>query len=125
MIIAPKRMHIIIWNFVTFPKYQKHKKLEKDWVQMFNPTPPGEGGMKNEVIEKSIGELKLQNMIFRTYKNKTKSKIWALYLKNWASYGTFRDTTWGENLYQARFSNLKLSSSFEIWVHFFASEPNS
>ena len=41
---------------------------------MFNPTPPGEGGMKNEVIKKSIGELKLQNMIFRTHKNKTKSK---------------------------------------------------
>ena len=28
------------------------------------------------------------------------------------SYGTFCDATWGENLYQARFSNLKISVSF-------------
>ena len=28
---------------------------------------PGEGGIKNEVIKKLVGELKLQNMIFRTH----------------------------------------------------------
>ena len=31
---------------------------------MFNPTPPGEGDIKNELIEKIVGELKLQNMNF-------------------------------------------------------------
>ena len=41
---------------------------------MFNPTPPGEGGIKNEVIEKFVGEFGLLNMIFRTRHNKTKSK---------------------------------------------------
>ena len=36
--------------------------------------PPGEVGIKNEVIEKLVGELRLQNMIFRTLKDKKKSK---------------------------------------------------
>ena len=49
-------------------------------------------------------------MIFKALKNK--SKRWALYFENWASYGTFCDATWGENLYQARFSNLKISVIF-------------
>ena len=88
------------------------KILSKIWVQLFYPYPPWEGGIKNGVIEKVVGELKLQNMIFKAHKNKAKSKRWALYLENWASYGTFRDATWGENLYQARFSNLKISVSF-------------
>ena len=59
-----------------------------------------------------FGEPKLQNMIFKAHKNKAKSKRWALYLENWASYDTFRVATWGENLYQTRFSNLKISVSF-------------
>ena len=59
-----------------------------------------------------VGEPKLQNMIFKAHKNKAKSKRWALYLENWASYDTFRVATWGENLYQTRFSNLKISVSF-------------
>ena len=33
-----------------------------------------EGGIKNGVIEKLVGELKLQNMIFKAHKNKAKSK---------------------------------------------------
>ena len=60
----------------------KTKILDKIWVQLFNHTPLGEGGIKNEVIEKSVKDFKLQNMIFRARKNKTKSKRWALYLKN-------------------------------------------
>ena len=59
-----------------------------------------------------IVELKLQNMIFKAHKNKAKSKRWALYLENWVSYDTFCVATWGENLYQTRFSNLKISVSF-------------
>ena len=65
-------------KFLDFSKISKTKILEKIWVQIFNPPPPGEGGIKNEVIEKPLGELKLQNMYFRTHKNKTKSKRWDL-----------------------------------------------
>ena len=54
----------------------------------------------------------MQNIIFKPHKNKTKFKRWALFLENWSSYGTFRDATWGKNLYQAKFSNLKISVSF-------------
>ena len=57
--------------------------LGKIWVQIFNPTHPGEGGIKNEVIEKFVRELKFQNMIFRTHDDKNESKRWALCLKNW------------------------------------------
>ena len=63
--------------------------MDKILVQIFYPTPPWEGGIKNEVIEKLVGGLKLQNMNFRTHTNKTKSKIWALYLKHWGSYRIF------------------------------------
>ena len=48
--------------------------MTKFEFKFLNPTPFWEGGIKNEVIEKSLRELKLQNMNFRTHKNKTKSK---------------------------------------------------
>ena len=44
---------------------------KKTLVQIFIPTTPWEGGINNKVPEKSVGE---QNMIFRTHKNRTKSK---------------------------------------------------
>ena len=81
--------------------------------------PVGEKKLK---FWKFVGEPKLQNMIFKAHKNKAKSKRWALYLQNWASYGTFCDATWGKNLYQARFSNLgqflKFGSNFCKWAQF-------
>ena len=61
------------------------KILSKIWVQIFLSYPPLEGGIKNEVIEKVVGELKLQNIIFKAHENKVKSKRWALYLENLAS----------------------------------------
>ena len=48
--------------------------LDKILVQIFNPTPTGDGGIKMKSLKNRFGELKLQNMIFRTHKNKTKSK---------------------------------------------------
>ena len=51
-------------------------------------------------------------MISKAHQNKAKSKRQALYLQNWASYLTFCEATWGENLYQARFSNFKILVSF-------------
>ena len=75
----------MIWNFLTFPKYWKQKFWKKIELK-FLTLPPGEKGIKNEVIEKLVGELKLQNMIFRTHNNKTKSqKRSALFLTNWGS----------------------------------------
>ena len=44
--------------------------MEKILVQIFNPTLHGEGGIKNEAIEKLVTERTLQNMIFVTHKNK-------------------------------------------------------
>ena len=41
MIIAPKRMHIIIWNFVTFPKYQKQKFWKKFEFKFLTLPPLG------------------------------------------------------------------------------------
>ena len=64
-------------------------KIDKIWVQMFNPTPPGEGDIKNELIEKIVGELKLQNMNFWPHKNSTKSKRGALFLKKMSKLQNF------------------------------------
>ena len=44
------------------------KILSKIWVQIFQPYPPWEGGIKMGVIKKVAGELKLQNMIFKAHK---------------------------------------------------------
>ena len=77
---------------------------------------PGEGVIKSEVIEKSVGEIKLQN------KNKTKSKSWALYLKYWASYMNFCEASWAEISVLPNFQISKSQSVFEIWTQFFACE---
>ena len=42
---------------------------------------------------KLVLEPKLQNMISYKQKDKKKSKRWALYLKNWPSYGYFHEST--------------------------------
>ena len=97
---------------LDFSYISKTKILKKKKIRFFYPTPPRRGVLKKWKFWKVVGEPKLQNMIFKAHKNKAKSKRWALYLENWASYDTFRDATWGENLYQTRFSNLKISVSF-------------
>ena len=45
LLTAPKRMLRSIRNILTFPKFQKQKKIEKFEFHFFNPTPPG-GGCK-------------------------------------------------------------------------------
>ena len=52
----------------------KNKNFGNIWGQIFNPTHPREGGIKNEVIEKLVRELTLQNIIFKTHKDKDKYK---------------------------------------------------
>ena len=50
-------MHAYIASkFLGFSWILKTKILDKISVQIFKPTPPGEGGIKNEVIEKSLGK---------------------------------------------------------------------
>ena len=99
-------------KLLDFSYISKTKILKKKKIRFFYPTPPRRGVLKKWKFWKVVGEPKLQNMIFKAHKNKAKSKRWALYLENWASYDTFRVATWGENLYQTRFSNLKISVSF-------------
>ena len=45
LLTAPKHMLRSTRNFLTFPKYQKQKKIEKFEFHFFNPTPQG-GGVK-------------------------------------------------------------------------------
>ena len=73
MIIEPKRMAIFIWNFLTFPEYQKWKfwtKFEFKYLTL----PPWGGGIKIEAIEKLVVESTLQNMNFKTHENKKNPK---------------------------------------------------
>ena len=47
--IASKQMHVVIPNFLTFPKYQKQKcwqNLNSDFL----PRPPSEGDIKKMKI---------------------------------------------------------------------------
>ena len=52
-----------------------------------------EGGEQNEVIENLTEDPILLNIIFKAHKNKNESERWALYLKNWASYVNFHEST--------------------------------
>ena len=63
----------MIQNFLTFPRYQKQL------IKHFS-LHPLEGGSEKLVL----------NMTFLNLQSWEKSKRWALYLKNWASYGYFK-----------------------------------
>ena len=103
---------------MTFPKYRKQKFLTKFEFKFFNPTPSWRGGIKIEVIKKLVRDPMLLNMIFKANKNKNKSRRWVVYLKNWASYSDFCESSRtksqflkeikSQNLYQF----LRLSSEF-------------
>ena len=49
--IAPKRIYILIWNFLTFLIYQKPKFWRRKKSDFFTP-PPSEGGTKKMKILK-------------------------------------------------------------------------
>ena len=55
-----------------------------------------------------VVEPKLQNSICRTQKERTKSKIWALYLKNWASYGDFQ---------RSRYDKISFSPNLQMSIY--------
>ena len=102
--------------------------------------PPRRGGVKNQNsnfcilppwgrVYKNWGNLKivehkLQNMNFKTHRNKIKSKRWALYLKIWASYGNFCESRLDEISISQNFEILKSRSIFKIFAQFFAWELN-
>ena len=82
----------------------------------FNPDPPlrGGGGPKNENKIVLLKEHELLYMNNHKHKNKTKSKR---YLKNWASYGNFSESSWGQIFNPLNFQNLK--DFLRFWPHFF------
>ena len=100
----------------------KNENFWQNLISNFLTYPPAEGVMKIEVIAKLVVEPNLQNMNFKTHKNKTKSKRWALYLKIWASYGNFCESRLDEISISQNFQILKSRSIFEIFAQFFACE---
>ena len=90
--IAPKRMHTLIWTSWLFINI-KNKNFGKIWIWIFHPTPLGWGVLKKWNFQKLVAEHNLQNMIFESHKMRTKSKRWALHLKNLASYANFHVST--------------------------------
>ena len=71
---TPKRMYLLIWNFLAFPKYQKQKFWKNLNCKFVTPIP------------RLVVESRLQNMIFRANKKRTKSKRWPLYLKSYRNF---------------------------------------
>ena len=96
------------WLFINV----KNEDFAKIWIWNFYPTPPWRGVLKIWNFQKLVIEHNLLNMIFLSHKKRTKSKIWVLYLKNWASYGNFSASTKGKNLVILKFSNLNISVNF-------------
>ena len=70
----------------------------------------------NFVLVRLVVEPKLLNFICRTYKEVTKSRRWALYLKNWASYSNFRGSRYDRILSSQNFQISISHWIFEIWV---------
>ena len=82
------------------------------WISSFCTTPPWRGVLKKLNLKKLVVEHNLLTMIFDSHKMRTKSKRWALYLKNWASYANFHVSTKGKNLIISKFSNISISLNF-------------
>ena len=57
-------------------------------------------------------------MNFKAHENKTNSNRLGLYLKNWASYGNFCVSSWGEISIFQNFKILKSRSFFKILPNF-------
>ena len=80
----------------------------------FFPLTPLGGGTKKMKNLNLVLEPKLLNMISYKHKDKKKSKRWVSYLKNWASYGYFRESTQGEISISSNFQIMKSHPVFEI-----------
>ena len=98
------------WLFLNI----KNKNFGKIWIKIFLPHPPQRGVLKKRKILNLVVEPKLLNMISYKHKDKKKSKRWVSYLKNWASYGYFRESTQGEISISSNFQIMKSHPVFEI-----------
>ena len=113
-----KRVHVQFWNFLTFPKYQKQKFWKNFNSNFFYPA------LKKRKNFKLVLQPKLLNMISYKQKDKKKSKRWALYLKNWPSYGYFCESTQSEISISSNFQIMKSHPVFEISTWNFSCVPN-
>ena len=111
---AFKRVNVLKWNFLTFPKYQKQNFRTQFEFKFFNPTPSWRGGIKIEVHEILVGDPLSLNIIFKANKNKNKSQSWALYLKNWASYGDFRESSRAKSQILKKFKSQNLTQFLRL-----------
>ena len=100
------------------------KILGNIWFWNFNPNPPRRGVLKKWFFYKLVVEPKLQNSICRTHKEMAKSKRWALYLKNWVSYGDFRRSRYDKISLSPNFQMSISHWNFEIGGQFFACDHN-
>ena len=111
-------MNVVKWDFLTFPKYQKQKFWTQFEFKFFNPTPSWRGGIKIEVIKKLVRDQMLLNMIFKANKNKNKSRRWVVYLKNWASYGDFRESSRTKSQCLKKFKSQNLAQFLRLGSEF-------
>ena len=109
--IAPKRIYISIWKFLTFLIYQKPKFWRRK-NPIFLPHPPQRGVLKKWRFWKLVGEPKLQNMICSAIKIRPAYKISVLYLQNQASYSHFSLVNVMRNLNFTKYWNPEISLKF-------------
>ena len=102
-----KQVNVFKWKNFTFPTNQKQKQKIV------------EGSIKNVVIEKLVGDPMSLNIIFKAIKNKNKSKRWALYLKNWASYVDFWKSTRAKSQFLKNFKFQTLAQCLRFGPEFF------
>ena len=108
---AFKRVNVVKWNFLTFPKYKKQKFWTQFEFKISNPT-------QIEVIKKRVRDPMLLNMIFKANKNKNKSRRWVVYLKNWASYGDFRESSRTKSQFLKKFKSQNLAQFLRLGFEF-------
>ena len=60
----------------------------------------------------------LLNIIFKANKNKNKSRNWALYLKNLASYGDYRESSRAKSQFLKKFKSQNLAQFLRLGSEF-------
>ena len=105
---AFKRVNVVKWNFLTFPKYQKQKFWTQFEFKFLNPTG---GGIRKEVIKKFVRGPILQNMILKLIKIRINQEDELFILKIKRVMVIFVNQV-GQNLNLLKNSNLKISLSF-------------
>ena len=118
MTIAPKRIFVLIWNFVTFPKYQKQKFWKNLNSNFFTP-PPSEGGTKKQKKFKLVLEPKLLNMIYYKQKDKKNPKDDPCISKTYRVTGIFVSQLKMKSQFLQIFKSWNLTQFLRFWPNFF------